>query len=87
MAISRKTVEAKVKDAFVEWAIDIKAPTEQVDLKMDKPLSEQGIDSLDFVEVVMALEDEFGIMIEDDEANSFKTAMDFVDHIAKKIGA
>ena len=40
-----------------------------------------GADSLDAVEVVMALEDEFGIEIEDDAAQSIKTVKDIVDYI------
>lgn len=40
-------------------------------------------DSLDAVEVIMALEDEFGITIDDDTAQSFKTVGDLVDYVEK----
>lgn len=43
-----------------------------------------GADSLDVVELVMALEDEFGIEIPDDEVNSIKTVGNAVDYIKKK---
>lgn len=42
-----------------------------------------GSDSLDAVEVIMALEDEFGITIDDDTAQSFKTVGDLVDYVEK----
>lgn len=38
-------------------------------------------DSLDAVEVIMALEDEFGIEIPDEEAENFKTVGDIVKFI------
>lgn len=42
-----------------------------------------GADSLDAVEVIMALEDEFGITIDDDTVQSFKTVGDLVDYVEK----
>lgn len=38
-------------------------------------------DSLDAVEVIMALEDEFGIEIPDEEAENFKTVKDICKYI------
>lgn len=46
-----------------------------------------GADSLDIVELVMALEEEFGIDIPDDEVNSIKTVGDAADYIANKKGS
>lgn len=43
-----------------------------------------GADSLDVVELVMALEDEFSIEIPDEEVNSIKTVGDAVNYIVKK---
>jgi len=43
-----------------------------------------GADSLDVVELVMALEDEFGVEIPDDEVGSIKTVGAAVDYIEKK---
>lgn len=42
-----------------------------------------GADSLDIVELVMALEEEFGISIPDEEAENIKTVGDAVAFIAK----
>lgn len=43
-----------------------------------------GADSLDVVELVMALEDEFGIDIPDEEVGEIKTVGNAVDYISKK---
>lgn len=43
-----------------------------------------GADSLDVVEFVMALEDEFGIEIPDEEVGEIKTVGNAVDYITKK---
>lgn len=43
-----------------------------------------GADSLDVVELVMALEDEFGIEIPDDEVGNIKTVGDAVKYIDSK---
>ncbi|KAG2366625.1 acyl carrier protein [Suillus spraguei] len=42
-----------------------------------------GLDSLDTVEVVMAVEEEFGIEIPDAEADEIKTVQQAIDYIAK----
>lgn len=41
------------------------------------------IDSLDAVELVMALEEEFGIKIPDEELGKLKTVQDIVDTVEK----
>lgn len=43
-------------------------------------------DSLDLVELVMALEDEFGLEIEDDEVDAIKTIGDAVDYLKEQLG-
>ena len=43
-------------------------------------------DSLDTVELVMALEDEFGLDIPDDEAEKIKTVQNAIDYIDSKMG-
>ncbi len=45
------------------------------------------IDSLDAVELVMGLEDAFGVTISDEVAQSFKTIGEITDFITEKVGA
>ncbi|XFA98134.1 acyl carrier protein [Candidatus Izemoplasma sp. B36] len=43
-----------------------------------------GADSLDAVELIMAIEDEFDITIDDETAQSFKTVKEIVDFLKSK---
>lgn len=67
----------KVKEIISsELNIDSNKITQEANLRDDL-----GADSLDAVEVIMALEDEFSITIDDDTAQSFKTVGDLVNYI------
>jgi len=44
-------------------------------------IDDLGVDSLDVVELVMALEDEFGVEIPDEDAERFKTVQDAIGYI------
>ena len=44
-----------------------------------------GADSLDAVEIVMALEDEFDIEIPDEDADKIKTVKNAIDYVQSKI--
>jgi len=46
-------------------------------------IDDLGADSLDTMELVLALEDEFGIKIEDEDAEKLKTVKDAVEYIEK----
>lgn len=46
-----------------------------------------GADSLDLVEVVMALEEEFGAQIPDEDAEKIKTVGDAIKYIDSKLAA
>ena len=46
-------------------------------------IDDMGADSLDLVEVVMELEDEFGIEIPDEESENLNTFEEIVEYISK----
>jgi acyl carrier protein len=49
-------------------------------------VDELGADSLDAVEIVMSLEDAFGVSIPDEEIESLRTPADIQAYITKQIG-
>ena len=50
-----------------------------------KIIDDLGADSLDVVELIMALEDEFEIEVSDDKAQSMRTVKDIIDYIEKQL--
>ena len=75
--MAEKTIEQRVKDIIVE---QLSVPADQVtpDAKFIEDLS---ADSLDTVELVMALEEEFGNEIPDEEAEKLQSVGDVIKYI------
>lgn len=48
-------------------------------------LKELGLDSLDIVELIMAAEEEWDIIVEDEDVMTFKTIADVVKYVEEKI--
>jgi acyl carrier protein len=75
--MAEKTIEQKVKDIIVEQ-LGVNADQVTSDAKFIEDL---GADSLDTVELVMALEEEFGQEIPDEEAEKLQSVGDVVKFI------
>jgi acyl carrier protein len=75
-------IEAKVKK-IIEEKLSVNADQITTDAKFAEDLK---ADSLDTVELVMALEDEFGLDIPDEEAENIKTVQNAIDYITEKMG-
>ncbi len=73
----------KVKEIVIEQ-LDVQADQVTEDASFIEDL---GADSLDTVELVMALEENFDIEIPDEEAEKIKTVRDAVAYIDKVVGA
>ncbi|PMQ00901.1 MAG: acyl carrier protein [Dictyoglomus sp. NZ13-RE01] len=55
-------------------------------ITMDSSIQDDlGADSLDAVELIMALEEEFGIDVPDEDTEKFKTVGDVVRYVEKKL--
>lgn len=52
-------------------------------ITMDTTLEDLGADSLDMVEVIMAIEDEFDVQIKDEDLENLKSVSDLIDYISK----
>ncbi len=79
MADKASTID-KVKDIIAKQ-LSVKAE----EIKNDSNIAEElGADSLDLVEILMSLEDEFGISIPDEAIPQIKTINDVVAFIEKK---
>lgn len=50
-----------------------------------KFVDDLGADELDFVEMIMAIEEEFGFAITDDDAEKIKTVGDLIAHVKGKL--
>jgi len=74
-------VYEKVKDIVVE-----QLGVNPEDLSMQSSLIDDlGADSLDIVELIMALEEEFNLEISDEDAEKIITMGDVVDYIKKHV--
>ncbi len=75
--MAEKTIEQRVKDIIVEQ-LGVKADQVTAEAKFIEDL---GADSLDIVELIMALEEEFGYEIPDEEAEKLLTVGDVIKYI------
>ena len=63
-----------------------KLSVDENEVTMEATFEDLGADSLDIVEIVMALEEEFDIEISDDEAEQAKTVGDVVNYLVTVVG-
>lgn len=65
--------------------------SDQLDVAMDEVTEDKSFkddfnaDSLDLVELIMAIEDEFGIEISDEDFDGVKTVGDALDFLEKRV--
>ena len=74
--------EAKIKEIIVEQ-LGVNADKVTREAKMIEDL---GADSLDAVELVMAIEEEFGIEVPDEQAEKLQAIGDIIDYVEKTTG-
>jgi acyl carrier protein len=80
--MTREEVEATVKNFLIEEIeVEEKSIAPEALLKDDL-----GIDSLDFVDIVVIVERHFGFKIKPEEMADVRTLKQFCDYIASKVG-
>ena len=67
----------RIRDIIIEQ-LQVEEPDVNMDTNLMKDLS---ADSLDAVEIIMAIEDEYGIEIPDEEAEKMQTVGDLVRYV------
>ncbi len=81
--MERKEIDNKVREFLID---DLEVDEEKIfpDARLKEDV---GIDSLDFVDIVVIVEKNFGFKIKPEEMAGVVTLKDFCDYIDKKVNA
>jgi acyl carrier protein len=75
------SVEERVKEIIAE-----QLGLEKDDIQLDASfIDDLGADSLDIVEMIMTIEDEYDVEISDDDAEKIGTVQDAINYIKEKM--
>lgn len=74
---------AEIEEKLIAIVKEEKTVADEL-LRPETPLAEAGIDSLDALTILFAIEEQFGISIPDDEARAVRTLGDLIDIIGKR---
>ena len=75
--MSDESIESRLKQAIVN-SLDVEESAIHPEAKFIEDL---GADSLDIVELIMTMEDNFGIDIPDDDAEKLRSVQDAINYI------
>lgn len=81
--MDRKEIEDKVRDFLIE---DLEVDEEKI-VPESRLKEDVGIDSLDFVDIVVIVEKNFGFKIKPEEMAGVLTLADFYNYIDSKVNA
>ena len=81
MNMSRQEIEEKVREFLIE---DLEIDEEKI-VPEGKLKDDLGIDSLDFVDIVVIVEKKFGFKIKPEEMAGITTLKQFCDYIESKV--
>jgi acyl carrier protein len=86
-AVGGKIVDKeKIQERVIQIVCDNLGVNKEQVTRSTSFTEDVGADSLDIVELVMELEEEFEITIPDEEAEKIKTVGEAIDYIEKEIG-
>lgn len=81
--MERKEIESKVNEFLIE-EMEIDAATINDDAKLKDDI---GLDSLDFVDIVVIVEKTFGFKLKPEDMSGVQTMKEFYDYIEKRVNA
>ena len=81
----RRVTRAEIEQQLIEIVRKEKDNIPADQLQADTQLAEAGIDSLDSLTILFAIEEHFGISIPDTAARAMKTFGDMVDTVAAEL--
>ena len=85
--MDKTEIKVKVKELLYDQAgysyVQDEFVKDGSDDVLSKPLQDLHFDSLDMVVICMDVDDEFGIEVPDEDAESWRTAQDIIDCVAK----
>jgi acyl carrier protein len=81
-----RTVSSTIEQRVIEIVCENLGVNKEQVTRSTSFTEDIGADSLDIVELVMELEEEFEITIPDDQAEKIKTVGEAIDYIEKEIG-
>ena len=81
--MTRQVIEEKVKEFLIE-ELEIEEENIFPEAKLKEDM---GIDSLDYVDIVVIVEKSFGFKIKPEEMANVKTLSQFCDYIESKVNA
>lgn len=71
--------ELKERIKTIDWDVEVDS------LQDRTSLIDQGLDSLDMINLLFCLEKEFSVKIPDDDVDALKSLEDFVSYINKRV--
>ena len=78
---------AEIEKTLLEIVRNEKSTISESGFSLETPLADAGIDSLDALTILFAIEEHFKISIPDDRARSMKTFGDMVDAVETLVAA
>lgn len=78
MKVTAEDILAVIKETIEDQEVAAK-------LKVDTPLLQQGLDSIDMPAIAVATEKKFGVNLSDAQATKLKTVNDFVAFVNQKL--